>query len=181
MDVVDVILRDGSTLRLRPPERADALLALDETAYLAQLQAHLGSRVHLTAVGPRLRYPLLLRYRAQPVGARTVWLGNAAQTLHPVAGQGFNLALRDVGMVANLASNALDFRGTGRAGEGQLNLDGRFAWQASMLRGSLHLEGKNLLDEEYRVAGYDFGNTNVSQIGFYGPPRTVSVSATYRY
>ena len=43
------------------------------------------------------------------------------------------------------------------------------------------LEGKNVLDEEYRVAGYDFGNTNVSQIGFYGPPRTVAVSATYRY
>lgn len=43
------------------------------------------------------------------------------------------------------------------------------------------LEGKNVLDEEYRVAGYDFGNTNISQIGFYGPPRTVAVSATYRY
>lgn len=43
------------------------------------------------------------------------------------------------------------------------------------------LEGKNVLDEEYRVAGYDFGNTNISQIGFYGPPRTFSVSATYRY
>ena len=43
------------------------------------------------------------------------------------------------------------------------------------------LEGKNVLDEEYRVAGYDFGNTNISQIGFYAPPRTVAVSATYRY
>jgi iron complex outermembrane receptor protein len=49
------------------------------------------------------------------------------------------------------------------------------------------LEGKNVLDEEYRVAGYDFGNPGVgalgglSQIGFYGPPRTVSVTATYRY
>lgn len=46
------------------------------------------------------------------------------------------------------------------------------------------VEGKNILDEEYRVAGYDFGNTttpHVSQIGFYGAPRTVSVTATYRY
>ena len=46
------------------------------------------------------------------------------------------------------------------------------------------LEGKNVLDEEYRVAGYDFGNIttpHLSQIGFYGPPRTVAVSATYRY
>jgi iron complex outermembrane receptor protein len=49
------------------------------------------------------------------------------------------------------------------------------------------LDGKNILDEEYRVAGYDFGNPGVgatgglSQIGFYGPPRTVAVTATYRY
>jgi iron complex outermembrane receptor protein len=43
------------------------------------------------------------------------------------------------------------------------------------------LEGKNVLDEKYRVAGYDFGNTNISQIGFYAPPRTVAMSATYRY
>ena len=47
------------------------------------------------------------------------------------------------------------------------------------------VEGKNILDEEYRVAGYDFGATGAtggfSQIGFYGPPRTVSVTATYRY
>lgn len=47
------------------------------------------------------------------------------------------------------------------------------------------VEGKNILDEEYRVAGYDFGGTGLtggfSQIGFYGPPRTVSVTATYRY
>jgi 2-octaprenyl-6-methoxyphenol hydroxylase len=41
------------------------------------------------------RLPAGLRYRETPVGERTVWLGNAAQTLHPVAGQGFNLALRD--------------------------------------------------------------------------------------
>lgn len=49
------------------------------------------------------------------------------------------------------------------------------------------VEGKNILDEEYRVAGYDFGNPGagatggLSQIGFYGAPRTVAVSATYQY
>ncbi|MEP7312240.1 MAG: TonB-dependent receptor [Pseudomonadota bacterium] len=49
------------------------------------------------------------------------------------------------------------------------------------------LEGKNLLDKEYRVAGYDFGNPGVgatgglSQIGFYGAPRTVSLTATYSF
>jgi outer membrane receptor protein involved in Fe transport len=49
------------------------------------------------------------------------------------------------------------------------------------------LDGKNLLDRWYRVAGYDFGGTgtgllaNVSQIGFYGPPRTYLVTAQYHY
>ena len=78
------------------PETADELLALDDAAYLARLQAHIGGRARLTGVGPRLRYPLVLRYRRSTIAQRTVWLGNAAQTLHPVAGQGFNLALRDV-------------------------------------------------------------------------------------
>ncbi|WP_068635532.1 FAD-dependent monooxygenase [Thauera butanivorans] len=83
------------------PDSADALLALDDEAYLAHLQAHVGSRMQLSGVGRRLRYPLLLRYRESAVGTRTVWLGNAAQTLHPVAGQGFNLALRDVWALAD--------------------------------------------------------------------------------
>ncbi len=93
---------DGYALvQVVSPERADKLLALDDAAYLAQLQARLGSRVRLTGVSGRLRYPLTLRYRRNPVGERTVWLGNAAQTLHPVAGQGFNLALRDVWALAD--------------------------------------------------------------------------------
>jgi 2-octaprenyl-6-methoxyphenol hydroxylase len=82
------------------PEQAEALLALDEAAYLEQLSAHFAGRVRFSAAEPRLRFPLGLRYRREPVGRRTVWLGNAAQTLHPVAGQGFNLALRDVWALA---------------------------------------------------------------------------------
>ncbi|PLX76544.1 MAG: 2-octaprenyl-6-methoxyphenyl hydroxylase [Azoarcus sp.] len=83
-------------------DAADSLLELDDHTYLARLQAIFGHRVSLTAVTDRLRYPLLLRYRKTPVGQRTVWLGNAAQTMHPVAGQGFNLALRDVRAFADL-------------------------------------------------------------------------------
>ncbi len=83
------------------PETADELLTLDDEAYLARLQAHIGNRARLTGVSKRLRYPLLLRYRKSSIGQRTVWLGNAAQTLHPVAGQGFNLALRDVWALAD--------------------------------------------------------------------------------
>ena len=79
-----------------PADTADALLALDDRSYLERIQPIFGHRVSLTGITDRLRYPLLLRYRKSPAGQRTVWLGNAAQTMHPVAGQGFNLALRDV-------------------------------------------------------------------------------------
>lgn len=82
------------------PERATELLALPDAAYVDLVQQRFGNRVRLTTVADRLRYPLLLRYRRDPIGPRTVWLGNAAQTLHPVAGQGFNLALRDVWALA---------------------------------------------------------------------------------
>lgn len=82
------------------PAAAEKWQQLPETDYLALLQQKLGGRLCLSAGTERLRYPLDLRYRTSPVGQRTVWLGNAAQTLHPVAGQGFNLALRDVWTLA---------------------------------------------------------------------------------
>ncbi len=88
--------RDHAVVFTVPAAESDALLTLDDASFLARLQQAIGTRVTLTAVGPRAKYPLLLRYRRDPVGQRTVWIGNAAQTLHPVAGQGFNLALRDV-------------------------------------------------------------------------------------
>ncbi|MBL8447781.1 MAG: FAD-dependent monooxygenase [Zoogloeaceae bacterium] len=84
------------------PADADTLLALDDSAYLARLAAHFAGRLRFTAASPRQRFPLGLRFRRHPVGRRTVWLGNAAQTLHPVAGQGFNLALRDVWALAEV-------------------------------------------------------------------------------
>ncbi len=109
---------DGYALvHVARPETADALLALDDAAYLARLQGHLGHRVRLTGVAARLRYPLALRYRRTAVGERTVWLGNAAQTLHPVAGQGFNLALRDVWALADtLLRQCVDAAPVGTAG-----------------------------------------------------------------
>ena len=79
---------------------ADAVLdevrALDDAAFLALLQQRFGTRHRFVSATPRVAYPLGLRYRPNPVAERRVWLGNAAQTLHPVAGQGFNLALRDI-------------------------------------------------------------------------------------
>lgn len=93
---------DCAIVHTADPAEANALMALDGEAYLARLQAHFGTRLRFAGVGPRARYPLLLRYRPNPVGQRTVWLGNAAQTLHPVAGQGYNLALRDVWACAQI-------------------------------------------------------------------------------
>lgn len=70
---------------------------LDEAGYLARLQRRFGYRLgRFTAVGPRLVVPLV-RIEADAQSAqRTVLLGNAARLLHPVGGQGYNLAMRDV-------------------------------------------------------------------------------------
>jgi 2-octaprenyl-6-methoxyphenol hydroxylase len=82
------------------PETATALLALTDAAFLAQLGHAFGSRLgSFTAIGPRQAYPLGLSVDG-PDAARTVAIGNAAQTLHPVAGQGLNLGLRDATVLA---------------------------------------------------------------------------------
>lgn len=65
-----------------------------------------------------------------------------------------NFALRNLNLVAELASNGLDFRGTGRAGEGEMEAQGRFTWSGGTSQGNLHLRGTNLLVAdlpEYRV------------------------------
>jgi 2-octaprenyl-6-methoxyphenol hydroxylase len=85
-----------------PGDICAGLLALDEQDFLSQLHDIFSGRLEFTEVGERSAFPLGLRFRESPVGNRAVWLGNAAQTLHPVAGQGFNLALRDVAQLARL-------------------------------------------------------------------------------
>jgi 2-octaprenyl-6-methoxyphenol hydroxylase len=82
--------------------------SLDDAGFLAVLQQRFGTRHRFVAASPRTAYPLGLRYRQDPVGERQVWLGNAAQTLHPVAGQGFNLALRDIWELAQQLGGAAD-------------------------------------------------------------------------
>ena len=87
---------------------APALIELGDAEFLARLQAHFGTRLRFAAATPRQVYPLALRYRRSPIAQRAVWLGNAAQTLHPVAGQGFNLALRDVAELGRCLRGAID-------------------------------------------------------------------------
>jgi len=85
-----------------PDAESAGLLALGERAFLSRLHDIFSGRLDFTAASDRAAFPLGLRYRDTPVAERAVWLGNAAQTLHPVAGQGFNLALRDVSQLARL-------------------------------------------------------------------------------
>lgn len=76
-------------------EQAERLCGLADADFLASLQEQFGDRAGtFTALEARSRFPLRFAF-ANPVGRRVVYLGNAAQTLHPVAGQGFNLGLRD--------------------------------------------------------------------------------------
>ena len=78
-----------------PSARSSHLLSLDDAGFLAALQAQCGSRIEFTACSARAAFPLALRMRRELNGQRQVWIGNAAQSLHPVSGQGFNLGLRD--------------------------------------------------------------------------------------
>jgi 2-octaprenyl-6-methoxyphenol hydroxylase len=85
------------------PAEAARLLALDDAAFLAELQEHFGDRAgRFTAIANRASFPLALRAVNTPVALRTVIIGNAAQALHPIAGQGLNLGLRDAATLAGL-------------------------------------------------------------------------------
>jgi 2-octaprenyl-6-methoxyphenol hydroxylase len=89
------LAQDYSVVFSVPPEQATQLLQIDDDHFLAALHARFGGRVKFAGAGPRARFPLALRIRQQLTASRQVWIGNAAQSLHPVSGQGFNLGLRD--------------------------------------------------------------------------------------
>ena len=77
-------------------ERGEEVMALDEAAALAHLQRRFGYRLgRFPALGPRTFVPLARVEARRQVAPRAVLLGNAARLLHPIAGQGYNLALRD--------------------------------------------------------------------------------------
>ncbi len=83
------------------PERARALTTLAPTAFSAALSNMFGTRLGVLSVdAPVVAVPLRLNVRSNIVEGRCVAIGNAAQTLHPVAGQGLNLGLRDTAALA---------------------------------------------------------------------------------
>lgn len=84
-----------------PADRAEALAGVPEPRFVDALQDAFGFRLGpVTRVGERLGYPLALSLVDEQVRPGLVVLGNAAHTLHPVAGQGYNLALRDAAALA---------------------------------------------------------------------------------
>jgi len=91
------------------PRRAQELCDATDASFLAELSRTFGRRTgEFTAAGARSRMPLALRLRRERTGERSVFVGNAAQTLHPVAGQGLNLGMRDAWDLAQVLHGAGD-------------------------------------------------------------------------
>lgn len=107
-----------SLVWINPPEKAEHIMSLGDSDFLAALREHFGGRQgRFISTGPRARFPLKLDYRGVRAGERVVRIGNASQTLHPVAGQGFNLGLRDAW---ELAQSCLEASAESLGGEQQL-------------------------------------------------------------
>ena len=123
-------LHDGSwgLVWSAQPAQSARLLSLSDDEFLAELQTLFGWRAgRFIRVGRRASYPLKLSRALTTVAKRAVLIGNAAQALHPVAGQGFNLGLRDAAMLAELL---VETRATG-ADPGSAELLGRFeTWRS---------------------------------------------------
>ena len=90
-------------------EDADAVAMLDDAAFLARVQSVFGWRVgRFLACGPRSAYPIVGSAAETLVAQRAVLVGNAAQTLHPIGAQGFNLGLRDALTLAECIADTND-------------------------------------------------------------------------
>ena len=89
------------------PEQATQTLSLADPAFIAALSTHFGSRVRgFVAVEDRRSFPLALEVARRTTTGRVAVIGNAAQALHPIAGQGFNLGLRDAFELARIVIDA---------------------------------------------------------------------------
>jgi len=86
---------------------ADRVLALDDDAFLAEIQEEFGYRLgKFSCVGKRAAYPLILSKALRLTAIRSVLIGNSAHGLHPVSAQGFNLGMRDVAALCDCIADA---------------------------------------------------------------------------
>jgi 2-octaprenyl-6-methoxyphenol hydroxylase len=100
--------RPMSLVWCMPTAAADRREALSDAELLAELQAELGERNgRVMSIRFRGRYPLIEQARDEVRAHRLVYVGNAAQTLHPVAGQGLNLGVRDCVALADVVATAV--------------------------------------------------------------------------
>lgn len=94
---------DYTLVWTQTPEQAAARLALSEQDFIQEIEQRFADRMTgFTATSERASWPLALKTLNSVVGKRVVLIGNAAQTLHPVAGQGLNLGLRDADTLAQV-------------------------------------------------------------------------------
>jgi len=88
---------------------AEQQMAIGDSEFAGKIQAIIGPRMgRVIRVGPRSRFPLLQQRRVRLREHRQVYIGNAAQSLHPVAGQGFNLGMRDCACLADCLAQTPD-------------------------------------------------------------------------
>ena len=128
-------------------ERADlapAIMALDDAAFTAELRHRFGNHLgQVTPVGPRWSYPLGLQIAERYTDHRLALIGDAAHVIHPIAGQGLNLGLRDV---AALAEVLVDAARLGRDPGGADVLDEYQRWRGTdVMVLSLVTDGLNRL------------------------------------
>ena len=88
-------------------EQINSYMDLNEIEFLSALQSAFGYRAgQFVKVGMRASYPLVYGQAESLIAHRTVVIGNAAHAIHPIAGQGFNLGLRDVQVLSDLIANS---------------------------------------------------------------------------
>ncbi|WP_414164796.1 2-octaprenyl-6-methoxyphenyl hydroxylase [Superficieibacter sp. BNK-5] len=99
----------SSLVWCHPLERRDEVMSWSDAQFCDELQRAFGWRLgRITHAGQRATYPLALTTASACISHRLALVGNAAQTLHPIAGQGFNLGLRDVMSLAETLAQADD-------------------------------------------------------------------------
>jgi len=112
----------------RRPEEAVRLLTLPDAEFLAEFQSAFGFRLgRMLKVGARYSYELAMSRSGRHAGPRIAIVGAAAQGLHPIAGQGFNLGLRDAACLAEVIADNLA-AGCADIGDAAL-LDGYASWR----------------------------------------------------